>query len=213
LQIAGKGRVLVFSFAEVTSGTPWGWAATRDAPGVNLLTDLSDATVIRISDQISRHRQPHDVIVISIHWGPNWGYDIPEEQQHFAHALIERADVSIIHGHSSHHAKGIEVYRNRLILYGCGDFLNDYEGIEGYEDYRGDLALMYFANIEPVSRDLAAVEIVPLQVRKFSLARPPNPDIDWVRQTLDREGRQFGTSVAAISPGRLALSWSGNLTN
>ena len=78
LPIAGKGRVLVFSFAVVTSGTPRSWAATRDAPGVNLLTDLSEATAIRISDQIARHRQPRDVIVVSIHWGPNWGYDIPE---------------------------------------------------------------------------------------------------------------------------------------
>jgi poly-gamma-glutamate capsule biosynthesis protein CapA/YwtB (metallophosphatase superfamily) len=207
LQFAGKGRVLVFSFAVVTSGAPRSWAATLDAPGVNLLTDLSEATAVRISEQIARQRQPHDVIVVSMHWGPNWGYDIPEEQRRLAHALIERADVSVIHGHSSHHAKGIEVYRNRLILYGCGDFLNDYEGIQGYEDYRGDLALMYFADIEPASSDLAAVEIVPLQIRKFSLVRPSAPDIDWVRQTLDRESRRFGTSVAMISPGRLVLSW------
>ena len=207
LQISGKGSVLVFSFAAVTSGTPRYWAATRNAPGVNILSDLSEATAIRISDRIAHHRQPNDVIVISIHWGPNWGYDIPEEQRHFAHTLIERSDVSVIHGHSSHHAKGIEVYRNRLILYGCGDFLNDYEGIQGYEDYRGDLALMYFADIEPASRDLAAVEIVPLQIRKFSLVRPSGSDIDWVRQMLDRESREFRTSVALIPPGRLALSW------
>ncbi len=209
LRIAAKGRVLVFSYAVVTSGAPRSWIATPDAPGVNLLTDLSEATASRICDQIARQRQPHDVIVVSIHWGPNWGYDILEEQRRFAHALIERADVSIIHGHSSHHAKGIEVHRDRLILYGCGDFLNDYEGIQGYEDYRDDLALMYFADIDPASRAVAATEIVPLQIRKFSLVRPSGPDIDWVQQTLDRESRRFGTSVALISPGRLALSWPG----
>jgi poly-gamma-glutamate capsule biosynthesis protein CapA/YwtB (metallophosphatase superfamily) len=207
LHIAGKGRVLVFSFAAVTSGTPRSWAATRDAPGVTLLTELSEATAVRIADQIARHRQPRDVIVVSIHWGPNWGYDIPDEQRHFAHSLIERADVSVIHGHSSHHAKGIEIYRGRLILYGCGDFLNDYEGIQGDEDYRGDLALMYFADIDPTSRTLAAAEIVPLQIRKFSLVRPSGSDIDWVRQMLDRESRAFRTSVAVIPRGRLALSW------
>lgn len=207
LSIAGKGRVLVFSFAVVTSGTPRSWAATGGAPGVNFLTDLSQATVIRIADQISYHRQPRDVIVVSMHWGPNWGYDIPDEQRHFAHSLIERADVSVIHGHSSHHAKGIEIYRRRLILYGCGDFFNDYEGIQGYEDYRGDLALMYFADIDPVSRTLSAAAIVPLQIRMFSLVRPSGPDIDWMRQTLDRESRRLGTSVVLTSPGRLALSW------
>jgi poly-gamma-glutamate capsule biosynthesis protein CapA/YwtB (metallophosphatase superfamily) len=212
LQIAGKGRVLIFSFAAVTSGTPRNWVATRDAPGVNLLTELSEAAAVRISDQIARQRNPHDIIVVSIHWGPNWGYEIPEQQRHFAHALIEHADVSIIHGHSSHHAKGIEVYRNRLILYGCGDFLNDYEGIQGYEDYRGDLALMYFADIEPASSNIVAVAIVPLQICNFRLVCPPRPDIDWARLTLDRESREFGTRVTMISPGRLALSWPGSST-
>ena len=207
LQIAGKGRVLVFSFAAVTSGTPRNWAATRDAPGVNLLRDLSEATAMRVSEQIGRHRQSHDVIVVSIHWGPNWGYRIPEEQRHFAHTLIDRADVSVIHGHSSHHAKGIEIYRDRLILYGCGDFLNDYEGIQGYEDYRGDLGLMYFADIGPATRTLSAVDTVPLQIRKFTLVRPSGADIDWVQQTLDRESRRFGTEIVVIPPGRLALSW------
>jgi hypothetical protein len=27
------------------------------------------------------------------------------------------------------------VYRGKLILYGCGDFIDDYEGIGGYEQY------------------------------------------------------------------------------
>jgi hypothetical protein len=45
----------------------------------------------------------------------------------------------------------MEVYHSRLILYGCGDFINDYEGIRGYEEYRDDLALMYFADIEPTT--------------------------------------------------------------
>ena len=30
---------------------------------------------------------------------------------------------------------GFEVYRDKLILYGCGDFLNDYEGIGGYQPF------------------------------------------------------------------------------
>jgi poly-gamma-glutamate synthesis protein (capsule biosynthesis protein) len=207
LGIASKGRVLVFSFASVTSGAPDSWAATQEAPGVNLLPDLSEASVARISEQVARVRQPHDVIIVSVHWGLNWGYEIPDQQTRFAHALVDRADVSIIHGHSSHHAKAIEVYRNRLILYGCGDFLNDYEGIKGYEAYRDDLALMYFADIQPSSGDLAALEIVPLQIRKFQLVRPSKQDICWVQQTLDRESRKFGAGVALTSDGRLALSW------
>ncbi len=207
LGIAGKGRVLVFSFASVTSGTPDSWAATQKAPGVNLLPDLSEASVALISEQIARARQPHDVIIVSVHWGSNWGYEIPDEQRRFARALIDRADVSIVHGHSSHHAKAIEVYQNHLILYGCGDFLNDYEGIRGYEKYRDDLALMYFADIDVAGGDLIALDIVPLQIRKFQLVRPPKQDICWVQQILDRESTRFGASMALSQDGRLALSW------
>ncbi|MGZ5900269.1 MAG: CapA family protein, partial [Reyranella sp.] len=124
-------------------------------------------------------RRPTDVIVVSIHWGPDWGYEIPDQQRRFAaHALIDNAPASIIHGHSSHHAKAIEVHRNRLILYGCGDFLNDYEGIAGRDEYRGDLALMYIGDFDPQSGALAALDLVPLQVRQFRLARPLGDDAE-----------------------------------
>lgn len=206
LNVPGKGRVLVFALAVVTSGTPPRWAATQEAPGVNLLTELSAASVARIADHVARLRQPGDVVIVSIHWGPNWGYEIPDEQRRFAHAVIDQAGVSIVHGHSSHHPKAIEVYRNRLILYGCGDFLNDYEGIRGYEEFRDDLGLMYFADISSSSMDLEALEIIPLQIRQFRLIRPTIPDVDWVRQMLDLESQRFGTRVAT-SDARLALSW------
>ena len=56
-------------------------------------------------------------VVVSVHWGANWGYEIPDAQRRFAHALIDRTNVSVIHGHSSHHPRAIDVYRDRLILY------------------------------------------------------------------------------------------------
>lgn len=213
LDVAGKGRVLVFAFACLTSGTPRCWAATINLPGVNLLPDLSEASVAGIAGQIAQLQQPGDVIIVSLHWGANWGYEISDDQRLFAHRLIEQADISIVHGHSSHHAKAIEVYRNRLILYGCGDFLNDYEGIRGYEEYRDDLALMYFADLAPDGRTLTALEIVPLQIRKFQLVRPSRPDIDWVEERLDRESRTFGAHVQRTPAGRLALVWPPHRTS
>jgi poly-gamma-glutamate capsule biosynthesis protein CapA/YwtB (metallophosphatase superfamily) len=207
VDLDGKGRLLVFSFALPTSGVPLDWAATREAGGVNFLPELTRAGTARICEQIAAARRPGDVVVVSIHWGGNWGYTIPKDQQLFARTLIDHADVSIVHGHSSHHAKAIEVYRNRLILYGCGDFLNDYEGISGYEEYRGDLPLMYFADIACVSGDLLALEIVPLQIRRFQLVRPSRQDVAWIATTLDRESRGRGASVVLKRDERLALSW------
>ena len=206
LPISGKGRVLVFSFTAVTSGTPRNWAAASGAAGVNLLSDLSDATVHRITDRIIRDRRPGDVVVVSVHWGPNWGYEVSNAQRRFAHALIDNAGVSIIHGHSSHHAKAIEVYQNRLILYGCGDFLNDYEGIRGYEDYRDDLAVMYFVDIAVTSGTVSGIELIPLCIKQFQLVPASASDTEWIQQTLNRESGQFATSVVVTAPGRLTVS-------
>jgi poly-gamma-glutamate synthesis protein (capsule biosynthesis protein) len=91
-----------------------------------------------------------------------------------------------VHGHSSHHPKGIEIYRGRLILYGCGDYLNDYEGIEGHERYRGDLVLMYFPTLDPAGR-LVTLRMVPLRLRKFRLERATRADAAWLKATLERE--------------------------
>ncbi len=207
LDIPGKGRVIVFSFASVTSGVPLTWAARPEAAGVALLTELSDATVARIADQVRCVRRPGDVVVLSIHWGPNWGYEIPAEHRRFAHQLIDQAAVSIVHGHSSHHPMAMEVYRNRLILFGCGDFLNDYEGIGGYEEFLDDLTLMYFAGLDPTSADLVSLEMVPLQIRRFQLVRASSQDSDSLRRTLDAQSRRFGARVILKPDGRLALSW------
>jgi poly-gamma-glutamate synthesis protein (capsule biosynthesis protein) len=115
--------------------------------------------------------------------------------------------VSVVHGHSSHHAKAIEVYHDRLILYGCGDFLNDYEGIAGYEEFRGDPSLMYFADVDTADGGLHALDMTPLQMRRFQLSRAPSEDVDWLRRTLDRESAPFGTRVALAEGGRLKIRW------
>jgi poly-gamma-glutamate synthesis protein (capsule biosynthesis protein) len=209
IDVAGGARVLVWSFASTTSGVPRSWAATHERAGVNLLPDLSERTVTTIREQITRLRQPRDVVVISLHWEANWGYEVPEQHRRFAHALVDQADVSIVHGHSSHHAKAIEAYRNRIVLYGCGDFLNDYEGISGYESYRDDLALLYVADVNVTSKHVVDLDIVPFQIRRFQLVHASKQDRHWLQQALDRESRGYGTTVELSDEGRLRARPSG----
>ncbi|WP_280971360.1 MULTISPECIES: CapA family protein [unclassified Bradyrhizobium] len=199
-----EARLLIFAFGSPSSGIPFKWVAMSDAPGVNLLPDLSGASASELADQVMAARRPGDLTVVSIHWGSNWGYDIPDEQRIFARALVDKAGVSIVHGHSSHHPRAIEIYRDRLILYGCGDFLNDYEGIRGYERYRDDLALMYFADLDPTSGILHALKLVPMQIKNFRLSIPSRRDIEWIQQTLDRECQPFGTRVIFESEQQLS---------
>lgn len=208
IPVAGKGRVLVFSFGSGTSGIPRSWAAKADKPGVNRLPDFSAETVWGIRDGIGQVKLPGDIVVASIHWGGNWGYAVPHEQQEFARQLIDEAGVDIVHGHSSHHVKGIEVYKGKPILYGCGDFLNDYEGISGYEAYRGDLALMYFVSMDSASGNLLRLQMTPMQIKRFRLNRASLLDAQWLEDVLNREGGWFGTGVELNADNTLMLHWA-----
>lgn len=109
-----------------------------------------------------------------------------------------------MHGHSSHHPRPIEIYRDRLILYGAGDFLNDYEGIGGRHRFRGDLTLMYFPRLA-ASGALLECRMTPMRIRRFRLQRASGEEAEWLADTLDRESRALGTRVRLEGDGRLLL--------
>jgi len=208
LNLPGPGRVLVFAFATTDSGVPQDWSAGRGRPGVNFLEDLSGQRVAAIARSVDVHKCAGDVAIASIHWGGNWGFTIPAGQRVFAHRLIDAAGIDLVHGHSSHHVKGIEVYRGKLILYGCGDFLNDYEGIDGYEDYRDDLSLMYFATLDRASGLLLGLRMKPTQTRRFRVDRAPEEGLVWLSKTLNREGGKLGTRLDRQPDAAFLLRWS-----
>jgi poly-gamma-glutamate synthesis protein (capsule biosynthesis protein) len=198
LDIPGKGRILVYAVGSETSGIPSSWAATDHQPGINLLDDLSDGDVQRLGKAVAQVKRDRDVVVASIHWGGNWGYDIPLAQRKFAHQLIDTAGVDVVHGHSAHHVKAMEIYQGRLILYGCGDFLDDYEGICGMEEYHADLGLIYLVRLEPQTGSFAGLRMAPTQVRRMRVQRAPATDAHWLSDVLNRESGALGVRVNLV---------------
>ncbi|MEJ2321489.1 MAG: CapA family protein [Gammaproteobacteria bacterium] len=203
---AGR-RLLVFALAFPTSGVPHAWRARADRPGVNLVMNPGKDTADAIARHIAAQKRPGDIVVASIHWGGNWGYEIAQEQRQFAHALIDAGAVDVVHGHSSHHPVGIEVYRDKLVLYGCGDLLNDYEGIEEHGRYRGDLSLMYFPVLSPQDGRLLRLEMHAMQIRKLRLNTASQGDTRLLQEILDGQGANLGTGVDWRGENRLRLSW------
>jgi poly-gamma-glutamate capsule biosynthesis protein CapA/YwtB (metallophosphatase superfamily) len=137
-ELPDAGRVLITSCGMASSGIPPSWAATDDRPGVALIPDMSDRNAEQVACRVLALKRPGDITIVSLHWGTNWGYDVDDAQIRFAHRIID-AGVDVVHGHSSHHPRPIEVYRGKLILYGCGDTIDDYEGIGTYESFRHEL--------------------------------------------------------------------------
>ena len=194
LEVPGKGRVLVFSYGSPTSGVPRKWAATAHRPGVNFLEDTSKKTARRIAREMRGFNRQCDVIVASIHWGGNWGYDVAPTRREFAHQLIEHG-IAVVHGHSSHHVNGRDSPWS-AILYGCGDFLNDYEGISGYEMFRTDLTAAYFATLDATTGRLQALELAPMRIRGLRVNRASVAEARSLAHALTQAGRGLGTEVA-----------------
>jgi poly-gamma-glutamate synthesis protein (capsule biosynthesis protein) len=222
-----KFSVIIFNYADVSSGVPIWWKAEKNKAGVNLwdadYTDLTQTRQNKISKWPAFHSASYTSSsaesafystksalnkisagsasssvksafkIFSIHWGPNWGYEISEEERNFAHRLIDEANIDIVFGHSSHHFKGIETYKGKLIIYGAGDFINDYEGIGGYEEFRGDLVLSYVVEIENLK--INKLILLPFRIKKFRLNYCTDEEIDWIFNVLKRESKIYGGMI------------------
>lgn len=203
LPLPHGGRVLVFGLGACNSGIPAQWAATADLPGVAYVPELSPATAVAAVRHIRQVKRAGDLVVVSVHWGSNWGYLVPREQRRFAHALVD-GGADVVHGHSSHHPRPVEVYRDRLILHGCGDFIDDYEGIPGYEQYRDDLRIAHLVTVAADTGELTDLRMVPLIARRMRLEPAPPEDRTWLHSTLDRISH--GVRLTLATDGALTLT-------
>ncbi|MEV4466413.1 CapA family protein [Micromonospora echinofusca] len=198
------GRLLVWSVAAPSSGVPPPWAATAGAPGVAYLPEVSVASADALAARIAAVAGPGDRVLVSVHWGTNWGYEVPPAHVDFAHRLVD-AGVDVVHGHSSHHPRPVEVYRERLILYGCGDLLDDYEGIGGREAYRPWLRLLWLPTLDAATGALRRLRAAPVRMRRLRLARAAPDEARWLAGLLGGFGPPFVSGCAVDHDGLLAL--------
>ncbi len=195
LPLNDGGRVLLFARGFSTAGVPSAWAAEEGRPGVAFLPHPSRKAATRLAREVREARRPGDLVVISLHWGPNWGYGVSREERAFARTLVDEGAADLIHGHSSHHPRPFEVHGHRPVLYGCGDFLNDYEGIGGHEAFRPELVALWIATFRRSDGWLLDLILVPFRVRRFRLERAGADDAGWLREVLVDEGRTLGTRL------------------
>jgi len=208
IDVSGGGRVLVFAYGSPSSGVTMKWAARSHRRGLNVLDECAPGAVERVAREVGEWKRPGDLVVVSLHWGSNWGYEVPAEQRALAHRLIDDAAVDLIHGHSSHHPRPIEVHRNKLVLYGCGDFINDYEGITGYEVFRPELGLMYLPEFDSRTGQLTRLLLVATRTHRFRVERASVEDASWLQDRLNREARAFGTRIEPQPGGVYQLQWT-----
>ncbi|HEY0878102.1 MAG TPA: CapA family protein [Zeimonas sp.] len=178
------GRVLVFACATGDSGVPQEQAARPARAGVSRLPDCSTEAAERLCRRVEALRREDDLVVASIHWGDNWVREVPGKQRAFAQRLLDSGSIDVIHGHSSHHPLPVQIHRGKLVLHGCGDLVNDYEGIGPHGALRSDLGCLHLADFDIATRHCVELRIVPLQLRRFRLGAPDDAALAWLASAI-----------------------------
>lgn len=142
------------------------WAATDERAGIWYVPMvLEDPRATQLLEAVRRTKEKVELLIVSLHWGPNWGYDPPAEHGPFAHALID-AGADVIFGHSGHIMRGVELYKGKPILYCAGDFIDDY-AVDEVE--RNDQSGVFVLEIEDAA--IARLFLYPTVIRAFQARR------------------------------------------
>lgn len=176
------GKCAIFAFGAGCSGIPSNWAAGSNKAGIAYLPPiLNENNVVQAFEIIklivTEHIQIQNLcVVISIHWGPNWAEtnDGQIYREKLAHRLIDELGVDLIHGHSSHHIRGLELYKNRLIIYGAGDFINDYEQISHNDNYDTAGAL-FVVDLDGQTFQLQQLLFIPFEIKQLQCRMITDP--------------------------------------
>ncbi len=192
---AGGMGVGVVSF---TDNEP-AFAATEISPGTNYIPiTFADKIVKRVHEVIDEARSLADLVVFSIHWGPNMRQKPTNTFREFAHAVIEMG-VDIFHGHSSHIFQGIEIYRGKVIMYDTGDFIDDY--YVGSEE-KNDQQLLFLAM---VSRGkIKRMEMIPVEISKCQVNIAKGDVHKEISERMIKLSEEFGTAIKKKN-GRLVV--------
>lgn len=190
----------------LTDNTPE-YAAGSDSPGTaRVEIDVDDSetreTVGRALELAGEHDP--DLLVASLHWGPNMVVDPPEAFEEFAHWLVDRG-VDLIHGHSAHVFQGVELYDGAPILYDCGDFIDDYRVDR---ELRNDRSFLF--ELEIADGTIEELRLVPTEIEDCAVHLASPRTAEWSRERMRERSEPFGTEFERVPlegmPDGLAVS-------
>ena len=190
------------AFFAFTDNEP-GWKAAEGKPGIHFLpADLDDRDVKRFRLLVGRTREKKDLVVVSAHWGPNWGREVPEEHVALAHCLVD-SGADVVFGHSAHICRAVEFYRGRPILYSTGDFVDDY-AVDPSE--RNDESFLFLVELGDTGE--TRVVLYPTTIREFQANLAEGERARSIAETMQRLCNSWNTA-SSWHPGELRLTLSG----
>jgi poly-gamma-glutamate synthesis protein (capsule biosynthesis protein) len=169
------------------------YAAGADTPGTNVIEiDRGEKTLGRVRGAIEAARgQGADLVVFSIHWGPNMRQAPTPEFVAFAHAVMD-AGADIFHGHSAHLFQGVEIYKGKVIFFDTGDLIDDYYVDPGL---RNDQQMLFVVTV--TGGAIRRVDLVPLHIDRMQVNLAQGETFEAIEKRMRRLAKPFGTEIRA----------------
>lgn len=130
-----------------------------------------------------------DLLIASVHWGPNWVTTPSDRQRSFARWMVDRG-VDLVHGHSAHVVQGVEAVDGGLILYDTGDFVDDYVV---KRRLRNDLSFLF--EVRFADGRLADLRLIPVKIANRAVNLADESGADWLRSRMRERSRMFNTTL------------------
>ncbi len=166
------------------------FCATNSTPGTNYIPITTDEKVFkRVKTAIASARNAGaNIVVFSIHWGPNMRQFPPDHFQEFAHAVMD-AGADIFHGHSAHIFQGIEIYKRKPIMYDTGDFIDDYY----VSAEKNDQQLLYI--ITANSAGVKSFELIPVLISECQVNKATGKIFNEIFERIKMLSNAMGSDV------------------
>ncbi|MDW3610856.1 MAG: CapA family protein [Nitrososphaeraceae archaeon] len=188
------------------------WEAKYDQAGINYIPTALDPDryYYRLQNYIENAKKQSDLVIVSSHVGPHFRETPSMKYVNFAHKIIDFG-ADIYWGHSNHMPQGIELYKhndnNKIILYDCGDFIDDYAIDSNYRNDLSFIFLLHFfmdrnsklsnnnSNNGNILLQNSMIELIPTKISNFMVNTIPvdDNDADLIIKRMTKRCSSLGT--------------------
>ena len=118
--------------------------AGPDTAGVNAVRyQASGHFLAAVRAALIKARKEADVVVFTVHWGPNYRQEPTNKQRQIARQILDMGyDVFI--AHSAHQFLGVEIHNGKPIIHDAGNFVVDFSPVEPYWNDRNLMFVLHF---------------------------------------------------------------------
>lgn len=140
-----------------------------------------------ILEDIEKARDKCDLLFISLHWSDEYTHIPKNSQIELAHKIIDAGADGLL-GHHAHNLQGVEIYKDKPIIYNMGNFIFDQN-----DNINKDSAIF---NLTFVDLKFEKLEIIPCRIegkKKTVIAK--GEDYEKIVEHMKKFSKVLGTEL------------------